>query len=58
LRDIGLDLSGSREVIGYVTSRFPIGHFLSLLRQFSCKMHSLATIHMLQRDRRRTDTTL
>jgi len=25
---IGLDLSGSRDVIGHVTIRFPAGHFL------------------------------
>jgi len=64
-RDIGrwaywerdLDLSGSRDVIGHVTIRFPISHFLFASSVFQYKTHSLATIITLQTtDDRQTDT--
>ena len=48
-----LDLSGSRNVIGHVTIRFPIGHFLSAASEFFGKTHRLATIHTLQTTDRR-----
>jgi len=52
-----LDLSGSRDVIGHASIRFPIGHFLfASLDSFSVKTHRLATIHTLQTtDRETTD---
>jgi len=58
-----LDLSGSRDVVGHLTIRFPIGAIFYLLPQtvFRYKTHHLATIHTLHRrrtDRCQTDTTL
>jgi len=49
-----LDLAGSRDVIGHVTIRFPIGRLLfASSDSFFGKTHRLAAIHTLQtKDRR------
>jgi len=56
-----LDLSGSRDVIGHVTIRFPIGYFLIASsdsfskRRIVCHNNTLQTT---ESNRRHTDATL
>jgi len=49
------DLSGSRDVVGHVTIRFIIGHFLfASSDSFFGMTHRLTTIHRSQTTERRT----